>query len=157
MRLKVTVQLWSERDPLVLSSLSPLCLVLEHGMGPAHIQGGSSLLSCPSLESSSQTCPEVSMVIQDPVRWTAGFCAGPGDKSRMCFPSPRLAKVSLWAACLAPWPRAGAPEPLEKAVSLGHLLEGPVKDAFFKAAEGCSGAPLGRDLSHGEGPKAIGW
>lgn len=97
------------------------------------------------------------MVILGPVRWTSGFCAGPGDKSRMCFPSLRLAKVSLWAACLSPWPRAGAPEPLEKDMSLsGHLPEGPVKDAFLKAAEGCSGAPLGCDLSHGEGPKAIG-
>lgn len=51
------------------------------------------------------------------IQLTSGFCAGPGDKSKMGFRSPRLAK-SHWAAYLSPWSRAGAPEPLEKDASL---------------------------------------
>lgn len=96
------------------------------------------------------------MMILGPVRLTSAFCAGPGDRSRMCFPSSRLAKVSLWAACMSPWSRAAAPEPLETDASLSrHPPVGPVKDALLKAVEGCPGVPSGGDLSHWEGPKAI--
>ena len=69
------------------------------------------------------------------IQLTSGFCAGPGDKSKMGFRSPRLAK-SHWAAYLSPWSRAGAPEPLEKDAFLsGYPPEGPVEDALLKAAE----------------------